>query len=487
MKKLTRLINALERSEKRYFKRYVGLYSDKEQDYMALYEIIEKHKPNSELSVKEKVAAAQIKHPLVKANYLYDLILDALIDYQKSKNVYFQLQDDIRQITVLRDKGLKKDASSLIKKAKEKALEKEAHLIYLDLLSIEYTVGGLDGQSEEWIQKARNNREEILKIYQTQQQKTEAIHINLEIQNLLAQQGTLSPQQVEDFFATYPILKQPNSSFTSKNFLNISNIKIMLYMTQKPWDFNRVCELIGEQVSYLESPQSKNLRKVEIYIVLNNSIFLFYVQKNIEFFKRSLAILNEVETPMKMFQNLKTLAKIQADFLLELLEPSLKKEEIEPFILEKEQQIREHKKPSIPIFNLYCYDALVCFCITHNKIQKANEWIEELVTAYIENGNVPLSIRGRMLKLILLYEQVVPTLIEREIKKFKTVIESYHQDSQFLVEIHDLVKKYKTITKLQQNKLKVQEIIKKIEKEESVNLKSVNVHIFLNWLKLKLV
>lgn len=483
MKKLTRLILSLERSEKRYFKRYVGLYSDKEQDYMVLYDIIEKHKANSKPSIKEKIELANIKHPLVKANYLYQLILDALIDYQKKKNSYFQLQDDIRQIIVLRDKGLDQDALSLIKKTKKKALAKEAHPIYLELLSIENTMDGLRNSSgDSRLENAKANIKEVNQIYSIIAQKSEVLLISEEIRKITDRQGFITSVQVNEFLKKYPVLNASTEELTSKNYLNVSNVKALLYFEQESYDSVAILNLMKELIGFLDLPKSNNLRKVEILLTINNALVIFAFEKDTKLIHEILAKLNKVKTVRKIFQNVKAQINLQAQLFLEIFEA---KEEPITLIEKSEKELKAILKPGIPLFQIFTFDPFIQYCILNNHLKRAVPWankLQNLITALQFEAWI---IRSSIFQLILVKEAYISTPINEVLNNFQNGIEKHHQERDFLWGIYHFFNRLNN-NQIEHSKEEIVDLIKILEKVEQSILMLHNVQILLHYLKTKL-
>src|SRR5690606_29090045 len=100
---LFQLIKSLSQSEKRFFKLETSKYSRKEQnDYLILYELIEKQEEYDEEAIKTVLKGSKIlsRLPGVK-NYLFNLILKTLTQYHAERNSHQQISSLLQQVDVL--------------------------------------------------------------------------------------------------------------------------------------------------------------------------------------------------------------------------------------------------------------------------------------------------------------------------------------------------------------------------------------------------
>lgn len=493
MRKLTRLIHSLERTEKRYFKRYVGLYSDKEQDYMILYDIIENHKDGTRPSVRDKISDLNLKHPQVKANYLYELILDALIDYQRKKNDYFQLQDNIKQIIVLSEKGLTKDALSLIKKSKNKALKQDASPIYLDLLTLENRIQGLKGYDSKWFDELLINHKEVSKIYKKHQRKSAMVGAYVEVQQLVRDKGFLSSEEVNQFLLKYKLLFDDLPAFTGREYLNTSNLLNILFFNQNPTDWDKLAQVAEKQVKFLESADNM-LELTEVFTILGNAIITGYINgEDRLFFERIVGSIEPQKAEKKIFRNVKRLVIVQAQISAELLHP---KSAPTDFIQEIESSLEIMLNPGIPLQKLNTIEIFVSYCINYYQMKKAYHWFQIMEEQHSKLREAPNnSDKWQLLKVILSLEFEDSSKVNKDLKKLlkmnKNAEESQMNDTSTtsttstILEVGNFFSKYNSINKLNLHKSELIELVDILQQEKETLMRNSGFNILIAWINHK--
>jgi len=135
------LIKSLSKQEKRYFKLYASRHViGKQNTYVRLFDTIEKQKEYDEVKIKKKFEGETfVKQLHVTKNYLYNLILNSLRQFNeaKSEDKFPML---IRNVQLLIDKGLYKQSEKLLKRARKTALENEQFLQLLEVYKWEHRI-----------------------------------------------------------------------------------------------------------------------------------------------------------------------------------------------------------------------------------------------------------------------------------------------------------------------------------------------------------
>ena len=130
------LIKSLTGPEKRYFKLSCKYTAKDTNNYMRLFEEIDKQSVyNEERIIKKFKQEKFIKHLPSEKNYLYNLILKSLRMYHSVKTTDNNLKGLLQDIRLLYDKELYTLCLKKIKKAKNIASSHERFLIQLDGLS----------------------------------------------------------------------------------------------------------------------------------------------------------------------------------------------------------------------------------------------------------------------------------------------------------------------------------------------------------------
>ncbi len=152
------LIKSLSRKEKIHFKLFSNSrFSDKERDYIKLFEAIDGQSEYDEKKIKERFKnEAFIKRFAIVKNYLYNMILESVRVYNTEVTAHRKLKLMLDDIQFLFEKGLYSQCEKLIFKGKEIAKKHESHLLLLDLLSWQYNLireQGYQGKTENDMEK----------------------------------------------------------------------------------------------------------------------------------------------------------------------------------------------------------------------------------------------------------------------------------------------------------------------------------------------
>lgn len=136
---LHKLVQSLDKNEKGYFKKFTARYgSSKENDYMILFDLLEKAEVYDDDKLKKQWAKAGKKTNLSgQKNYLYEQIIRALRSYNSGKTIGYALTERLLDIQNLVDKNLHEHAFELLHDSIEKAEKAEAHEILYQLKQME--------------------------------------------------------------------------------------------------------------------------------------------------------------------------------------------------------------------------------------------------------------------------------------------------------------------------------------------------------------
>lgn len=167
-----RLINTLNRSEKRYFNKYTDLHRPQsDQDYLTLFKLIASQEDFDIDKLQSKIEQKGLNYVSIKTQYLYQTLLDALTQYHKKSQTEILLNDILQQLFILEGKGLLEEALTLCKELKEKADKAENYVILLQVIQKEIEVLSLlnHGQATDPIKQCYAQKNEVFeKISQIQ-------------------------------------------------------------------------------------------------------------------------------------------------------------------------------------------------------------------------------------------------------------------------------------------------------------------------------
>lgn len=208
---LFQLIKSLSKTEKGYFKKYASTHIIGEKNnYMKLFEAIDKQKIYNEAAIKSKFAKETfIKHLPSEKNYLSDLILRSLTSYSTKVSTEFKIKQLLLQIEVLFKKSLYKHCKKLINKAKELAYQYDHNVLLLNILNWEKIVM----QSELYVLKTEKTIDDLFKeeqlIIEKVQSTSEFWKLAAQTYRLYTAKGTARNDDEVTAFGTFVENKHP--------------------------------------------------------------------------------------------------------------------------------------------------------------------------------------------------------------------------------------------------------------------------------------
>lgn len=137
--KLFDLIQSLDQSEKRYFKIFASSHVKGEQNnYVRLFEAIDKQDVYDETALLKKFDKERfVKQFAVTKNYLYNILLRSLRNYNEGKKVESKINENLAILRILYQKGQHKNALNILKKTKKLATDYELFEQKLSILKLE--------------------------------------------------------------------------------------------------------------------------------------------------------------------------------------------------------------------------------------------------------------------------------------------------------------------------------------------------------------
>lgn len=131
---LFQLIRSLSKSEKRYFKLSVSPYGG-EKKYILLFDAIDAQKDYDEEYLRERFRDEKfIRQFNVAKRYLYELILKALRNYHAESGGRARIRAMMRNMEILHEKGLSRQARKMYDRAMEMSMEQEDFQTRIELI-----------------------------------------------------------------------------------------------------------------------------------------------------------------------------------------------------------------------------------------------------------------------------------------------------------------------------------------------------------------
>jgi hypothetical protein len=179
---LFRLIKSMNRGEKRFFSMYCNRYENaKDKTYLQLFNAIEGLENYNEDFLRKKFRnQAFVKQLHVTKNYLYNLILEALVQYNNKNDK--SLHGKLMQIQILYEKSMYDVAQRLIFKVRKEAEEQNDFLAVLETLKwgkiVANTMQNIGGKED--IQKTWKQEQYFMELHEEVEEyrllSMEAIH-----------------------------------------------------------------------------------------------------------------------------------------------------------------------------------------------------------------------------------------------------------------------------------------------------------------------
>jgi hypothetical protein len=154
------LIKSLSKSEKRYLKLHTSKH-DGPKDYIELFDVIDHLKEYDETKIREKLKGKEfLKHLAVIKNYLFNAIIDCLHEYSSYDTAEYKLEELLKKIKVIQQKGLIDLCNRYIEKAKRIASDHELFFELIKLLTIQHQIST---QNSSFLFKKRKEIQQELK------------------------------------------------------------------------------------------------------------------------------------------------------------------------------------------------------------------------------------------------------------------------------------------------------------------------------------
>lgn len=278
---LWKLIHSLNISEKGYFVKFAKRHSpEKENNYIKLFDAInnqtERYDENEIKNIfkKEKF----IKQLTSAKNYLYNMILKSLVNYNDDKSTESVLSNMKEQYTILFQKTLFDQAESILNRAKKLAREEDRFTklidIYKDQKNFDYRKIA-EPDFEKYVEECRK---EELDILDKQKNIAEYNSLYLLISSIFKKTGIARNKSDVKLFAKvmkHPLMKDESmaKSVRAKNLFCILNY-LYYYCTsdtEKAFDYAQKRLLLIE-----ENPDKIAGGKKEYLYALSDAIAMSY-------------------------------------------------------------------------------------------------------------------------------------------------------------------------------------------------------------------
>ncbi len=250
LENLYRLIHALDASEKRYFKLYASMWgTEKKSNYLRLFEIIEEQKVYNE----EKLQQLIDKEPYATylrsvSKYLFETILKSLRNYHDEHNETMQLLNRMKDISILRQKGMIREAVKQYQKTKVQLEKRELYTLLIELLNTGEVLWAAHLNNKELKDKLEEIHRNKLSYEENLRRIIEYRMLARELKNALGQIHPIRNETQESIVHKYlehPLLQSPETAPTPITKVIFYECLIVCYMAlldhQKFYESAKAC------------------------------------------------------------------------------------------------------------------------------------------------------------------------------------------------------------------------------------------------------
>jgi len=407
-------VHTLSLSEKAYFKKFASFHhGNMDKNYLKLYKLLMEQREFAEAELTpslEKIGLA--KHYSSEQNYLYRQLMTSLINFHFENTTYRKLTKQILAIDLLMEKGFRKKANKVLRKAKKLATDLEEFSILLKLTQLEEEILFREGilNFTKKLQELKRERQRIMVIMENYSDLRLLREQVRELQYTVYY--THEFEQYQDLLNT-PIVQDAANALSVKALshlyyiqMSIKNIKGDANESLKAG--YHTLELIEQHPALFSSWKRAVTLSNIIYdtVVLNDRILF---DKYMVQLKNQTGVDKYYLMYVEYFRKLKFgIVNHQRDLLLENLEPA------NDFIL------NQHHLEEAQRINL-----LVAICSGWMMLGEYSNAFELLnLLEQVNTKNLKLSFR-RMARLIIYYELAWNNLLDSEVQSTYKILKKH--------------------------------------------------------------
>lgn len=465
--------------EKAYFKRFSQLHSGaKEKNYLLVYDFIEKMPFFDQEKIKNHFGARPIgKHLNSELNYLMEQLLKSMTNFHLSGNIDRKLHKSILYLDILLEKGFRKQAFKILKKAKSQAYKFEKFTTILNLIEFEEKIlfkQGILGFTKdlEDLDLERNNINAQIR--------------NLNILRLIREQirelwfsvGYINDTSSHPYFYNNSLLenkKEALSLHAKEHWLYIRALKF--YISK---DFENAKIAFIDAINFLQDHEYL-FDKSKQLAMISNYLYNCALSKDLRSFDKMLLKLEELYSDQGLDQKYINYIKYSRSYELyystnDNISAKNLTSEVKIFIAQTINSLEQTQSN-------YIYFLMVRACIINNEFAKAstfiNEWLKlKLINYYI--------LHIRLFILILHLELGNINIIESEIDTTRKSLKRHDLNNELSKAFLSFFRSYyRAPEKLKQALLKLK------SKLENLNLDAAHQNSqakfnYINWINQKI-
>lgn len=267
------LIQSLTRTEKAYFKKFAYKKDNaKDNPYLQLFDAIDRQKEYDEEKLLKKFRKEKfVKQFSVAKNYLLNLIVSSLADYDSNKNHRTRLLQMLREIQALKDRGATDLAQKRIDAAIKLAEKHQDEWVLYDLYTSYIVLLPIDdsGNRFDLYQKVQKSLEAL----QNQEDYRQIYGSYLQLLNLGINVREEKSQQKWNDFVQHPLLQDVSKAVTFTTRYQFYEIWTGYHL--KLNNTEAVYEQMQKQIAlFEENPIYIEVKPIIYLMTFNNLMFI---------------------------------------------------------------------------------------------------------------------------------------------------------------------------------------------------------------------
>ncbi len=216
------LIKSLTKTEKGYFKKYCKAFiSEKETEYLLLFDFIDKMSNYDEELIKAKFKGTSVeKHFPAKKNYLQNVIYKVLNQYHSSLSIDIELRNQLNISEILAAKGLKKQSLALLHRSEKIACKYEKDLYHLEIFDkkVRNAILSTDVKEIESYKEIYNQFQESTINRYSKKISLRSVYLNIVYDYQKYGSGKFHQEKANEYEKKLLLIKNDNSSDIEKIF-----------------------------------------------------------------------------------------------------------------------------------------------------------------------------------------------------------------------------------------------------------------------------
>jgi hypothetical protein len=416
---LFHLIQAMSKSEKRYFKLFSSFQAGNKV-YISLFNAISKQETYDEEKLKKQLKISAF--PTVKT-YLYNLILRSLRSQQQNQNISLQLKDMLKDVEILYQKGLYQQCSRLLTRARKIAKQYEKHIHLLELCQYEHLLTSLSLDPHHRKKLIENGYKEVTEALAAYTQLSDYRNKILIMTDYMHSEGRRVKNNTDKkrlIQSLEPIINKDSETFLSyKAGILFYNIKELFESNEL--NYQKAYEMSKRYIAHMESDPFLLNQEINNYLVgLNNLMNM----------QQSLGLFKELKTNLEKMKSIPLPSETEK---IRVIEYTLPKEIVYYVSLGKyeegleripiiEKQLSIYKDKMGTPFLLSLYANVVELYIVSDNIRKALQWNNRILNSDEIETYIDYYTNSRLCEIIIHFELGNMEKVDSLIKSFQLLL-----------------------------------------------------------------